>query len=151
MSRRVYLAGPITGYTFDGCTEWRTMAKDRLAVNGIEGFSPMRAKDYLKSEGILTGSYPEGGLFSSSRNIMTRDFHDCSNCNVLLVNLLGCEKPSLGTVMEIAWAWQLRIPVVVAMEAKGNPHEHPMIAEAIGFRTPTLEDALTVVERILLP
>jgi Nucleoside 2-deoxyribosyltransferase len=151
MSRRVYLAGPITGYTFDGCTEWRDKAKAELAAFGIEAYSPMRAKEYLKSEGVLTGSYPNGGLFSSSRNIMTRDYFDCTGADLILVNLLGCEKPSLGTVMEMAWAYGNRIPLVVAMEATGNPHEHPMIAEAIGFRVTSLEDALTVAKRILIP
>jgi nucleoside 2-deoxyribosyltransferase len=152
MSRpRVYLAGPITGYTFDGCTEWRAKAKEILAGFGIDGYSPMRAKEYLKAEGVLTGSYPEGGLFSSSRNIMTRDYFDCSHADVVLANLLGADKPSLGTVMEMAWCYGHKIPLVVAMEEKGNPHEHPMIAEAIGFRCKTLEDALTVVSRILTP
>jgi nucleoside 2-deoxyribosyltransferase len=151
MSRRVYLAGPITGYTFDGCTEWRDAVKKLLAADGIEAFSPMRAKEYLKAEGVLTGSYPKGGLFSSSRNIMTRDFFDCTNADVILANLLGSEKPSLGTVMEMAWAYQARIPLVVAMENSGNPHEHPMLDEAFGFRCSSLEDAVFVVKRILLP
>ena len=44
----VYLAGPITGLTFDGCTDWREYAKKSLAEAGIDGLSPMRAKDYLK-------------------------------------------------------------------------------------------------------
>jgi len=80
---------------------------------------------------------------------MTRDFNDCSTCDVLLVNLLGASKVSIGTVMEIAWAYQNRTPVVVVMEQEGNPHEHAMIREAIGFRVHTMGEAIAVVRTIL--
>ena len=124
---------------------------EELAKDGIQAFSPMRAKEYLKQEGILTGSYPKGGLFSSSRNIMTRDFFDATTSDVILANLLGSEKVSIGTVMEMAWAYQARIPLVVAMENEKNCHEHPMLDEAYGFRCSSLADAVFVVKRILLP
>ena len=39
----------------------------------------------------------------------------------------------------------------VAMEPDGNPHEHGMIKEALGFRVPTLEEAILIVKSILLP
>ncbi|MGZ5095552.1 MAG: hypothetical protein ACXWCH_30925, partial [Burkholderiales bacterium] len=81
--------------------------------------------------------------------VMTRDRFDATRCDVLLVNLLGTTRVSIGTVMEIAWADAKRIPIVVAMEPQGNPHEHMMIAEAIGFRVPTLDEALHIVKAII--
>lgn len=147
---RVYLAGPISGLTYDDGNKWRLEAKAELEKYGIQAFSPMRAKEYLRAEGVLTGSYNHG-LFSSSRNIMTRDYSDCTNADVILCNLFGFSKPSLGTVMEIAWAFDHRIPLVVIMEKEGNVHEHPMIAEATGFRVDNLPDALTIVKHILCP
>lgn len=53
--------------------------------------------------------------------------------------------------MEIAWAYQARIPVVAIMESENNPHEHGMIREAIGFRVETVDEAINVVRAILLP
>jgi hypothetical protein len=53
--------------------------------------------------------------------------------------------------MEIAWADANRTPIVCAIEAAGNCHEHMMIREAIGWRVPSLEEALNVVKAILLP
>jgi hypothetical protein len=35
---------------------------------------------------------------------MTRDRFDATRCDVLLVNLLGAERVSIGTMMEVAWA-----------------------------------------------
>lgn len=149
----VYLAGPITGLTYDGAEDWRAYAKAELAKFNIHGLSPLRAKDYLRQvKGPLSGTgeeYEHLGVLSLPRGVMTRDRFDATRCDVLLVNLIGAKAVSIGTVMEIAWADLSRTPIVVAMEDKGNPHEHMMIAEAIGFRLPTLDGALHVVKAII--
>lgn len=142
----VYLAGPITGCTYDGCTDWRNYAKANLAVAGIVGLDPMRAKDYLAKETTLGNNYAHP--LSCPRGIMTRDHWDCTRCDVLLVNLRGAKTISIGTVMEIAWAWDNGIPIVCVMEA-GNPHEHAMIQEAIGFRAYCLDEGLAIAKAIL--
>ena len=128
MSKRVYLAGPISGLDYNGATEWRNYAKQYLKDNGnIEGYSPMRGKEFLKhiTEFKVTG-YDENPI-SNNRAIMTRDRFD-----------------AIGTVMEIAWADLSRIPIVMVME-KGNIHEHGMILEAIGYRVDTLDEALDII------
>jgi predicted small integral membrane protein len=86
---------------------------------------------------------------SSPRGIMTRDRFDATRCDVLLVNLLGAAKVSIGTVMEIAWADLKRTPIVACIEATGNPHEHCMVNEAVGFRCTSLDEGLHVVRSIL--
>jgi nucleoside 2-deoxyribosyltransferase len=150
----VYLAGPISGLHFNECTDWREYAIKSLAQVGIKGLSPMRCKDYLESlERPLSShgrDYEHLGVFSASRSIMTRDRFDATRCDVVLANLAGAKIPSIGTVMEIAWADLSRIPVVCAIEKDGNPHEHMMISEAIGFRVQTLDQAIEVVKGILI-
>jgi len=42
MQPRVYLAGPITGLTYNGATTWREDARSYLAAKGITAYSPMR-------------------------------------------------------------------------------------------------------------
>ncbi len=148
---QVYLAGPITGLTYDGAEDWRALAKAELAKYDIHGLSPLRAKDYLRGITALTADcagYGEMNCLSSPRGIMTRDRYDATRCDALLVNLLGAERVSIGTVMELAWADLSRIPIVVAMEPKGNVHEHAMVTEAIGFRVPSIDEALHVVKAI---
>lgn len=149
---RVYLAGPITGLSYAGCTDWRLHAKAELHKAAIVGLSPMRGKEYLSHLESISGTgeeYAHLGVLSTSRGVMTRDRYDATRCDVLLVNLLGAKAVSIGTVMEIAWADLSRIPIVCAIEEKGNPHEHMMVAEALGYRVPTLDDALHVVRAIL--
>jgi hypothetical protein len=148
----VYLAGPITGLTYDGAEDWRAFAKEELKKFDIKGLSPLRAKDYLRSMGELTADfvgYERFGSLSIPRGIMTRDRYDATHCDVLLVNLLGATRVSIGTMMEIAWADLCRTPIVCAIEPTGNVHEHGMVTEAIGFRVPTLEEALNIVKAII--
>lgn len=149
---KVYLAGPITGLSYSGCTDWRAVAKDELAKSGIGGLSPMRGKEYLAHLETISGTgeeYAHLGVLSNSRGIMTRDRFDATRCDVLLVNLLGAKAVSIGTVMEIAWADLSRIPIVCAIEEKGNPHEHMMVTEALGYRVPSLDEALHICRAIL--
>lgn len=140
---QVYLAGPISGLTHGECTDWREKFRLELLVEGIECFSPMRGKEYLANVGKIEGSY-DFDVMATPRGIMTRDFWDCTTCDALLVNLLGAERISVGTVMELAWAYQSRIPVVCVME-EGNLHEHPMVSEAIGFLVRDLHSAKNVL------
>lgn len=147
----VYLAGPITGTSYEGCTDWRTYVCDRLP-DQIAGFSPLRTKTYLETETYVQACY-EGGEWplSTQRGIYARDRYDCTRADVVLVNLLGAKIVSIGTVMEIAWAADHNIPVVLVMEKADNIHDHPMIREACPFRVETLDEAVHVIRAILLP
>jgi nucleoside 2-deoxyribosyltransferase len=148
---RVYLAGPITGLQYDGAQDWRDRARDALSPFNIKAFSPLRAKEYLRSVGQLTADcagYGDLNALSSPRGIMTRDRFDATRADALLVNLIGAQRVSIGTCMEIAWADLKRTPVVVAMERAGNVHDHAMITEAIGFRVETLDGAVDLIKAI---
>lgn len=151
----VYLAGPISGSRYQEITKWREIAKDVLARDGIKALSPMRGMEhYAKLNGPVPPANHE--LYrihpaSTGRAVMTRDRFDATRCTVLLANLLGATQVSVGTVMEIAWADIKRIPIIVVMEKEGNPHEHEMIAEAVGYRVETLNEALDIVKLIIDP
>ena len=152
--KSVYLAGPITGLSYDGATDWRRSVIEDLRQVGIRGYSPMRAKEYLAHLDHISGSgreYEHLGVLSTSRGVMTRDRFDATRCDVLLVNFLGAKAVSIGTVMEIAWADANRIPIVCAVDqAPGHPHDHMMVNEAIGFKVHSLEEAVHIVKAILL-
>lgn len=152
MKHKVYLAGPITGKSYFGCTDWRNEAVAFLRDHGIEGLSPMRGKEYLSHVTEFTqdgDKYKPFNILSSNRGIITRDRWDCTRADVILVNFLGATRVSIGTCMEIAWADAHRVPVVCAMEDEGNPHDHGMILEALGYRTPSFHEALHLVKALL--
>lgn len=146
---KVYLAGPISGLTYDQGQDWR-VDFSAMMPKRIECYSPLRAKDYLRDKGVIEQSY-EDTCLSSDRGINTRDHNDCKTADVILAYLSGASRVSVGTVGEMAWAHAYRIPLVVIMEPMGNPHDHPMVREWIGFRVESFDEAAHVVQRILLP
>lgn len=153
---KVYLAGPITGLTHTESTDWRQEAMDYLIDFGIKGLSPLRGKEYLKGIGVIDDNYDESqnklaAVMSSQRGIYWRDKFDCNRADALLINLLGAQKVSIGTVMEIAWAAANEIPAVLVIEKEGNIHEHCMIREACPYRVDNLEDALYIITSLLAP
>lgn len=144
-----YLAGPISGLTYDGAQEWRDYVRQSLAPE-IECYSPLRYEHHLKQHVVLEQAHDYHPL-TSDRGIMTRDHYDCMTRDLVFVNLLGAgSRVSIGTVMEIAWAFAYRKPLVLAVES-GSAHEHPMIREATGFRVGSLDEAINVTRAVLLP
>lgn len=149
---RVYLAGPIGHLTYDKATEWRREAQRLLALHSISAYSPLRAKEFLDTaEAIPSKANVSEHPLGTSKGIMTRDFNDCVSADALLVCFLGVSKPSLGTAMELAWAYDRHIPVVVVTE-KDNPNiDHPMMYEAAKFVVPTLAQGIELIRSILRP
>jgi nucleoside 2-deoxyribosyltransferase len=93
---KIYLCGPINGCTDEVCRDWREWVKANYAGPTID---PMR-RDY---RGIEAAKF---------REIVELDKVDVAQADVVLVNY---EKPSVGTSMEIIWAWERgKIVVVVA-------------------------------------
>ena len=147
----VYLAGPISGLNFNESTWWRqTIAKE--LKDEIECFSPMRYKSYLADGGIIRDHYDQATTspLSTQKGIMTRDFFDCQRADLIIANLLDSRKVSIGTCMEMAWAFAKHTPVIAIMEEEGNPHDHAMIRETIGFRVTTVEEAIELAKAILV-
>lgn len=123
---KVYLAGPISGHSYNDVNDWRVYAKDYLADSRIDGYSPLRGKIYLSSEEIIKDNYPNHTM-SSIKGINVRDYNDVRTSDAILVNLLNSgDKISIGTIMEIAWARSFQIPVVIIMK-EDNPHNHGML------------------------
>ena len=164
MNKRVYLAGPIKGLTYEQGVLWRKEAIKTLKQWGIEGVSPLRykkflewafPKDYilddLKTQNLIEGEYEQA--ITGSKGVVSRDFFDVKNSDIILANLLNAKQYSIGTGSEIAWSHALRKPVIVVMEEsngeKRNPHEHSFTIEQADFRVSKLETGLLIAKAIL--
>ncbi len=148
--KKIYLAGPIGGLTYDHACQWRDYATFRFSQYGIAAYSPLRYKQFLREHGTLTTQpYTENPL-ATARGILTRDHWDCMTADLILVNFLGANTISMGTVMEVAFGHAYHKPIVAAME-QGNIHEHAMVSQAIDFRVDSLEQAVDIAISILNP
>ncbi len=136
MKHTVYLSGPIGGCTVAEMTGWRDVAQNFLNSENVTCTLPTRSFT-LKHTPTET-----------ERWINRRDFFDCTRASVVLVNLIGMKTLSIGTIMEIAWAYQKQIPVVVVCEPDG-PQNHPMLKDSITQEAKTLEEGIIFVKELL--
>lgn len=90
----LYLAGPINGCTDEECVDWRKHIKD---LWGYPVKDPM-VRDYRGQEGDFY------------REIVDLDKRDIRQSDIVIVNYI---KPSVGTSMEVFYAWTLGKPIIV--------------------------------------
>ena len=148
MKHTVYLCGPITVCkTLDEAVSWRQYVAERLHPT-IDALSPMRNKNSLSS---FEDDEPNGLVMSSMKSITTRDRFDTCRCSVLLSNLTDqTTTVSIGSMIELGWADANRVPIVMVM-ATDNIHYHPIVRTISGWIVPTLDEAIEVVNNILVP
>ncbi len=94
---KVYLCGPIDLCTNKEARVWREAVKTYFPL----AIDPM-SRDYT------------GKLATSYREIVELDKRDIRDADAVLVNFFV---PSVGTMMEVIYAWTVGVPVVVWMTA----------------------------------
>jgi nucleoside 2-deoxyribosyltransferase len=102
--KKIYLCGPINGCTDEESKSWRDLVSVKANGIGCETIDPMR-RDYRGRESV------------NYREIVELDKIDVRTCDVVLVNY---EKPSVGTSMEVFFAWSIGKPVVVVCRPETN-------------------------------
>ena len=142
----VYQAGPIKGCSYKGATDGREYAAAELRKRGIEALSPMRGKEFLKRKRKIGDSYPDP--MSTDGAIVSRDRSDLRRCDVVLMDLRGADKISLGTAVELGWADAWRKPVVMVID-KGNVHDHPFTRHLRAAVTDDLDEGIEMTCSIL--
>jgi nucleoside 2-deoxyribosyltransferase len=143
----IFLSGPITGLSYEDSTQWRQDVQNKLPANIIP-LSPLRNKEHLKREKDILDHYDH--ILSTSKSITKMDYFDVKRSDIILVNLLNTKRVSIGTVMEVAWAYEMGKPIVIAME-DDNIHQHSMIRECADFILSDIDQALDIVLHMLMP
>jgi len=150
---RVYLAGSMTNSSIQAATEWRSFAALELQKYGIKAYSPTRGKKFDPTKPISLDSEKEmGGPENTNKAINMRDYLDCIKADAILAFLdVTTPYPSGGTIIEFAWAWHLRIPIIAAVPDNTYYTNHPMISELITYRVDTIDEGIKIVASVLLP
>lgn len=124
----IYLCGPINGCTDEECTTWRELVKSIWAGPTLD---PMR-RDYRGKE------------HDSVNEIVELDKIDVTNSDVILVNY---DKPSVGTSMEILYAWE-RGKMVVVVSKYGKTGLSPWLLYHSHAVATTFEDAVSLIRQV---
>jgi nucleoside 2-deoxyribosyltransferase len=155
MTKSVYLSGPITGMDYGNARfGWRKTFADMLDY-GIGILSPMRHEGHLAEmrqpmtvEALQKYETENKHLFSHPVMIVAKDRLDIEQSTVVIVNLLGAEKPSQGTIWEMGYAAALGKQIIVVQEPGDKVHTSPFIVTG-NVVVPTLEDAANIVNSLL--
>ncbi len=145
----VYLSGPILGETYYAARYGWRLRVDSQLLPGIKSLSPMRHEGHLKEiKGKITDANIPVHYFSGSRIIVKKDMMDIRRCDLVLVNLLGTKKVSIGTVAEIGMAYALNKDIIVVINAD-NIHQHPFVTETASLVVDNLDDGIAAINGLL--
>lgn len=147
MNKVVFLSGPITGLSYDGATGWREYAVEKLGDVGITALSPLRRREFLKDVKSIADHYDDYVL-STKRGITAADRFDLKRADLVIMNVLGAKRVSIGTMIEAGWADAWGKPIILIME-KDNIHKHCMLDDIASFQVETLLEALTITEVLM--
>lgn len=93
MREIVYLGGPINGMTDEQASGWRNQVRPILDQAGFLVSDPM-VRDYRGREDECV------------KEIVELDKKDIQQADILL---MSCPRPSIGTAMEVYFAWTIRM------------------------------------------
>ena len=147
----IYIAGKISGNTYEECATYFGRTKDELTKMGYFVFSPMTTKAALRTE-YADRELPTTGYtnpIASNHAIFERDQWCVRNSDVVYVNLLAStDHSSIGCAMELAWASLLGKHTIVAMQ-KDNPNRHAFVLEAADLVVETHEEAMAYLDKLI--
>jgi len=125
---KIYLARPISGCNGEEVIGYYDKMNELLTSMGYFVFQPMTGKGFMRTE-IEFKAKNYGNPESTNHAIIERDRWMVSQADIVFANLLGTERVSIGTCMELAWAHDKGKHTIVAME-KDNIHQHGFVLEA---------------------
>lgn len=155
-TKRLYLAGPIAGLTYEeAALDWRELVIQHLHGShhwvDIHCYSPMRGKVFLKGSGQVIGKqgYEEHPM-SSTQGIIGRDRNDVMMADAVFMNVQGAKSVSIGTTVELGWADAFRKPVILVLD-KGGFHDHAFYKGLATYVCDSLEQGIECAKALLIP
>lgn len=147
--KKIYLVGPINGKTYEDAISWRKDAERELVARypDCRVLNPLTGLEHLRGTGLL------GEDGHDERRIFLNSYAHTVLSDVVLVNLLGATKISLGSVSELAWAHDHAKGIVIVCEPEGNPHDGMFLRQYMyrddTCRVDNLEAGIDAVIKIL--
>jgi nucleoside 2-deoxyribosyltransferase len=145
---KIYLAGPISGKSYDEVVDLYRGKAELLRHYGYDVLCPMTGKTHLRNELDLKAYGLNDHPTSTNHGIFERDKWMVSNCDIVLADLSNAEsRISIGTMMELAWAAAYGKHSVVVMQAD-NIHQHAFVLEAADMVFPDIEQAVAYLAEL---
>lgn len=121
---KIYLAGKMSGLSFEKSNEWRRKLKSLIFGRAF----------YSQIHPIVVNPNDfynfKATTHKSEREVMQYDLNHVRNSDIIVVNLDGINT-SIGTAMELYAAAQLNIPVLAWGTSEEWENTHPWLKECI--------------------
>jgi nucleoside 2-deoxyribosyltransferase len=140
---KIYLAGFIQGTVIDKCIAWRKQIRDHYdnwkgqGSYGICFLDPLNGEHFNEiSPDGLKGSLP-------SNAIVHKDYHCVKNADLIVCNMdtFGQERPLIGTMFELAWAYEFRKAVVLITDNHVY-EQHPFLTNTVSWYVKNVDELL---------
>ena len=143
---KIYLARSISGLSYaEVMEEYRKTTKLLSPFYVI--LNPMTAKGHLKSEVEFASYGKYTHPVSVGHAIYERDKWMVSTCDVLLADLSGTTKVSIGVMMELAWAALLGKHTVLILPEE-NIHTHTFVRESADVVFTDYDEAIEYLQTL---
>lgn len=114
-TKKIYLAGDMSKFgkeNFDESDEWRKYCKEILNYRTYKyNLDIINPNDYFNFRGVT---------YKSQREVMEFDLNKVRNSDLMIVNFN--DPQSLGTMAELAIAYEKRIPIIGLNEDRNELH-----------------------------
>jgi nucleoside 2-deoxyribosyltransferase len=145
--KSIYLAGNISSdiETY----KWREKATQLLEAQytilnpAANKFNKMLIKQHKTD----LEEFKKDAIKKSQGILIVKDYQLVVRADIILVNLqiITPDKPMIGTMFELAWAWQLKKPVIAIVD-EGWYSKHPFPFATFSARVETLEGACDIIK-----
>ena len=139
----IYLAGAMSGKSFEEMNAWRVEIKDILTHMGSYHDCNIRVTNPVEYYNFIEKRH------KSEREVMQFDISRVKNSDVVIVNLDGINT-SIGTSMELYECYRSDIPVIAFGTDEEYENTHPWIKECIMRHEDTIENAATYIKEFYM-
>lgn len=145
---KIYTVGPISGFSADQVYDYFERVKEQLTEYGYIVFSPLAGKAQLRTELQFRSHGYDNIPIATNHAIFGRDRWMVKQSDVIYANFIGCgDRVSIGSMMELAWAFDNDKHVVIAMEPD-NIHRHAFVLEAADIIYESHEKAIAYLKEL---
>lgn len=141
----IYLVGLISDVKIEECITWRKQIREHYANWKGQGqmygdlcfLDPLNGENYSK----ITNNGLEGVIPPNA--IVHKDYSCVRKSDLIIINtdLFGTTRPLIGSIFELAWAYERRIPVIMI---NNDPifDQHPFVTNTVSIYVKSVEELL---------
>lgn len=141
MDLTIYLACSISGQNTDNIENYYLQTESILTKLGYNIFHCYQAKNGIKPNTIMSKQELFHDPTLSDTAILYRDNWMVRKADIIFANLLNTKNVSIGSVAELAWAWDHHKHIVLCMQ-EDSMHNHAFIRAMSPIRYNTFDKCI---------